>query len=898
MRNILALTLLFASSVSNIALAQSGCEGRFMDSIGQPGVNRTRAIAASIDWDPDGPGPAKPLLVIATYGAGAGYSFGGGVFAYDGAAWRPLGLGIPVNESRRVNSLAVFRGELYAAGSFITAERPGPNLNGLARWDGAVWQPVPGNPFPSAVGALFVHDDNLFASSLDTTLNINGQNAGGVVRFDGTNWHAVGDAPTGITCFGSFRNQLIAGGAFTSWKGSTFNNIVRWNGSAWVPLGATTAGTNQPVSALQEFENDLYVGGSFTSAGGSIIRYLARWNGTAWSGIPAGEPNAPVYALLNHGDALYIGGGFIVVGNQSHSQIAALENGAWRTLASNTISTNSASPRVTTFASVAGRAYVAGSFPGIDVPGVDGGFGNIASIPSTTSGKYERLHQINGVYLAGMTSFQGDLYSYGIFTYDTNNLASPSLAKLVSGRWQIVGGSLGPAYAPGNDVTFGRLRAATEFQGKLAFVGTFQSVDGVAAHYVAAYDGSNWSAVVPESVWASSPGLSAIETFEGSLILAGQFTGALTAEGAANNIARWDGTQLHSMGTIPSAVRVVRSRGGTLYAGTSTDAYRWDGTDWIAMRSATNIGIANVNDFAFYNETLIAEADAKAYSWNGSAWTTINTGGSAEKGGLIEYAGRLHRFGAISQGSTAGYNIRAWSGSGAWRGLGTTSDYRVELLGTSGTILTCAAIHNGELYLGGYVGQPAESGLSFGTPKGIIVARYTTDTLPRFEGNPTNQIFTLNQEARLQASLQPGVERPSIVSFQWQRNGAPIANGAAGASPGGGTVQGATSATLHIFGVQASDAGSYTLIATSSCGTQTSGAGQLQVRLIPQDINADGFVNDADFELFVQQYDVMVCADPAMPDGCTADFNADGIVDDADFALFIPAYDALIVDGR
>jgi hypothetical protein len=62
----------------------------------------------------------------------------------------------------------------------------------------------------------------------------------------------------------------------------------------------------------------------------------------------------------------------------------------------------------------------------------------------------------------------------------------------------------------------------------------------------------------------------------------------------------------------------------------------------------------------------------------------------------------------------------------------------------------------------------------------------------------------------------------------------------------------------------------------------------------PGDLNHDGFVDDADFSIFVVAYDLLDCADPTMPAGCPADLNADGFVDDADFVLFAAAYDALL----
>ena len=60
------------------------------------------------------------------------------------------------------------------------------------------------------------------------------------------------------------------------------------------------------------------------------------------------------------------------------------------------------------------------------------------------------------------------------------------------------------------------------------------------------------------------------------------------------------------------------------------------------------------------------------------------------------------------------------------------------------------------------------------------------------------------------------------------------------------------------------------------------------------DLNGDTFVDDSDFVLFANAYNILDCADPAMPAGCPADLNADLFVDDSDFVLFASAYNDLI----
>lgn len=62
----------------------------------------------------------------------------------------------------------------------------------------------------------------------------------------------------------------------------------------------------------------------------------------------------------------------------------------------------------------------------------------------------------------------------------------------------------------------------------------------------------------------------------------------------------------------------------------------------------------------------------------------------------------------------------------------------------------------------------------------------------------------------------------------------------------------------------------------------------------PADLNGDGFVEDSDFVIFAEAYNILDCADPAMPAGCAADLNADGFVDDSDFVVFASAYNELL----
>lgn len=64
----------------------------------------------------------------------------------------------------------------------------------------------------------------------------------------------------------------------------------------------------------------------------------------------------------------------------------------------------------------------------------------------------------------------------------------------------------------------------------------------------------------------------------------------------------------------------------------------------------------------------------------------------------------------------------------------------------------------------------------------------------------------------------------------------------------------------------------------------------------PADLFHDQQVDDQDFSVFAVAYNLLDCADPAMPPGCSADLNRDNFVDDADFSIFAVAYDTLLCE--
>ncbi|MET3881904.1 hypothetical protein ABIE54_000793 [Chitinophagaceae bacterium OAS944] len=103
-----------------------------------------------------------------------------------------------------------------------------------------------------------------------------------------------------------YKGDLYATGSFQIAGNVKANNIARWNGKAWAPVGA---GLDYPGSVLCIYNDELYVAGSFKTAGGIAAKHIAKWDGTKWSAV--GETGTyDIQALVVYKGALYAGGAY------------------------------------------------------------------------------------------------------------------------------------------------------------------------------------------------------------------------------------------------------------------------------------------------------------------------------------------------------------------------------------------------------------------------------------------------------------------------------------------------------------------------------------------------------------------------------------------------------------
>lgn len=274
---------------------------------GATGLGINDPVWAATSWDPDGPGPLQPRIVVGGRFTSAGGIPANRVAMWDPAtgAWSALGSGM---DDYVLCFATLPSGELVAGGGFSTAGGL-PAMN-IAKWNGTSWSAF-----------------------------------GGVADEIGGDVYALAVLPTG---------ELVAGGTF-DFAGFTFvNNIASWNGATWSPMG--TGMNNYVFSLAVTPSGALIAGGNMTLAGGVPVQRLAVWSGGVWSPFGTGAViDGQVNAIqpLPGGD-IVIGGNFANVAGAPASRLARWSGGAWSAMGAGV------NYEVLTLAVLAGGDLVAG----------------------------------------------------------------------------------------------------------------------------------------------------------------------------------------------------------------------------------------------------------------------------------------------------------------------------------------------------------------------------------------------------------------------------------------------------------------------------------------------------------------------------------------------------------
>jgi len=281
---------------------------------------------------------------------------------WDGVSWNTMGSGIDTGGLVGVNAICQYNGEIYATGTFRSFNNV--IYNNVARWDGSSWLPLSGGLHGNTVPTVFdmcVYNGLLyFVGRFDSAGTVP---ASGVAAWDGTNWHPLGNSTVSIfwpqSCI-VHDSTLVMGGVFTNVDtGSGILNaprVVGWNSydDQWVTYG----NIGGLVNDLVEFHGEIYAGGSFQNANGNNI---SKWNGNTWTPLGSGLDNY-VRALCVYEDSLVAGGGFRHASSLTVNFIAMWDGASWVNLDSGFSSPTAFLPDVAGCIQFGDRIYAGGLF--------------------------------------------------------------------------------------------------------------------------------------------------------------------------------------------------------------------------------------------------------------------------------------------------------------------------------------------------------------------------------------------------------------------------------------------------------------------------------------------------------------------------------------------------------
>jgi hypothetical protein len=298
------------------------------------------------------------------------------------------------------------------------------------------------------------------------------------------------------------------------------------------------------------------------------------------------------------------------------------------------------------------------------------------------------------------------LYAGGYFT-TAGGVAANCIAKWNGTSWSALEGGV----SGGLSLPFiSALAVFDDGSGEALYAsGAFTAAGGVAADFIARWDGTGWSALgsgIPGGAYA----LTVFDDGSGDALYAGgEFWSAGGAP--ASHVAKWDGATWSTLGsgtsgTVHALTVFDDGTGNALYAGgafssagsvAANHIAKWDGTSWSALGTGASgpwIGVGALTVFddgggkALYAGGDFSSAGAVPASgiakWDGASWSALGSGVGGEVHALVTFDGGSRS--ALCAGgnfSTAGggaaQGIAAWNGT-TWSGLGGRVSFDARVL--------------------------------------------------------------------------------------------------------------------------------------------------------------------------------------------------------------------------
>lgn len=553
-----------------------------------------------------------------------------------------------------------------------SSRAPRANIVGDERWSEGFGLPVTDGD----IGAAIEFQGSLVVAGRFT--RIGDVAANNIARWDGTTWHPLGQGIEWgtVSTLAIYQGDLVVGGDYWFAGGIVCRSIARWDGTDWSPFGRglEDALTNpREVTAIGGNANTLvvavdvfmeYYWGDPTPSSHPLL--LFSWSGTDWVPLSPGA-NGPVWTFAFHDGAMFAGGAFDSIGNVPAKGVARWDGSTWSEVGGGI---GGYGPSVNAMVSYSGQLIVGGGF--------DSAGGNSAgNVVAWNGSQWEGLGMLPTAVAA---------------LIDNNGVLTAACENLIA-EW---GGQSWSQAAP---TLLGVPAGIAAIGGEVYVAGGIEATNpgetSPTALAVAALSNGSWHSL--ESVTSRTAGLtgpggqgayvSSMARHRDGIVFAGSFRYAGTPLGwtVVPGLAEWTGSDWESFPTPPGLdlVWYLEARGDTLYAagtmngqeGTPSSVFLYDGSTWAPLGAdkffvqALELyeGVVHVVAYDWRNNVV----DIRR--WTGSAWEPIGRvdgPSNPTSVDLVEWNGKLVTCGRFaSVGGVAAANIAAWNGS-AWEPLG------------------------------------------------------------------------------------------------------------------------------------------------------------------------------------------------------------------------------------
>ncbi len=499
-----------------------------------------------------------------------------GIVRWDGSAYSSVGAFLG-----QVKALAVSGGALYAGG--IVAPSAGSNF-GIMKWDGTAWSTL-GTSNNTSINAIAFSGTDLYV--VGSRIVLPGQNDSQVAKFDGTTWTRMASFTDGILNAVAVHDGDVFVGGYLPFPNNVFNNIAKWNGTAFTGVGGgVTGGTSlsERVTALGGIGDTLFVGGNFATAGGLGARNIAKVTAAGtWSAFNGTGIDSAAAAIAVSGTDVFVGGGFNSTGETVANKIAKWNSvsNTWSPLGAGLSGASNANRSISAIAVAGGKVYAGGDFTSI---------GGVAA---------SRIAVWNGTNWAPLGTGVDDRVTVIVARGDD---------VYVGGSFQTAGGAPATRLAKWNGTSWESFPAAPipntvsgiTFMGDDMYVGA-GSTTADNPNYLLKYDGTSWTGIFHG---AGGHGVTSIAISGNDIYASGGFQsiGGVSAQ----RVAKWNGTAWSALGSgLPgnsSIVRLAMSGNDLIAVGDFTTAggnpanraARWNGSEWIPLGNGLNGTPSNV----------------------------------------------------------------------------------------------------------------------------------------------------------------------------------------------------------------------------------------------------------------------------------------------------------------